>query len=118
MLWFRSLKVFVLLSERDSEWKWLGAIWNGVTLKAFVLSSENIAPIGDEPTPLLAFSLNVYFAIQIIKIKENLTKLYEKHNTANKSYDELAKAMERDNYLSADEAVAFGLADKVVSRKT
>ena len=55
---------------------------------------------------------------EIIKIKENLTKLYEKHNTANKSYDELAKAMERDNYLSADEAVAFGLADKIVSRKT
>ena len=55
---------------------------------------------------------------EIIKIKENLTKIYEKHNTANKSYDELAKAMERDNYLSADEAVAFGLADKVVSRKT
>ena len=55
---------------------------------------------------------------EIIKIKENLTKLYEKHNTANKSYDELAKAMERDNYLNADEAVAFGLADKVVSRKT
>jgi ATP-dependent Clp protease protease subunit len=55
---------------------------------------------------------------EIIKIKENLTKIYEKHNTANKSYDELSKAMERDNYLSADEAVAFGLADKVVSRKT
>ena len=55
---------------------------------------------------------------EIIKIKENLTKIYEKHNTANKSYNELAKAMERDNYLSADEAVAFGLADKVVSRKT
>ena len=55
---------------------------------------------------------------EIIKIKENLTRLYQEHNTANKSYDELAKAMERDNYLSADEAVAFGLADKVVSRKT
>lgn len=55
---------------------------------------------------------------EIIKIKENLTKIYEKHNTANKSYDELVKAMERDNYLSAEEAVAFGLADRVVSRKT
>ena len=41
-----------------------------------------------------------------------------KNITPNKSYDELAKAMERDNYLSAEEAVAFGLADKVVSRKT
>ena len=56
--------------------------------------------------------------LEPIKIKENLTRLYQEHNTANKSYDELAKAMERDNYLSADEAVAFGLADKVVSRKT
>lgn len=55
---------------------------------------------------------------EIIKIKENLTKIYEKHNTAKKTYEQLRDAMDRDNYLSADEAVAFGLADKVVTRKT
>ena len=55
---------------------------------------------------------------EIIKIKENLTKIYEKHNTANKTYEQLRDAMDRDNYLSAEEAVAFGLADKVVARKT
>ena len=54
---------------------------------------------------------------EIIKIKENLTKIYEKHNSAGKTYDELREAMERDNYLSAQEAVEFGLADKVIERK-
>jgi|TARA_B100001105_G_scaffold255050_1_gene252741 ATP-dependent Clp protease protease subunit len=54
---------------------------------------------------------------EIIKIKENLTKIYEKHNSAGKKYDELREAMERDNYLSAQEAVEFGLADKVIERK-
>jgi len=55
---------------------------------------------------------------EIIKIKENLTKIYEKHNTAKKTYEQLRDAMDRDNYLSAKEAVDFGLADKVVARKT
>lgn len=55
---------------------------------------------------------------EIIKVKENLTKIYEKHNTANKTYEQLRDAMDRDNYLSAKEAVDFGLADKVVARKT
>ena len=54
---------------------------------------------------------------EIIKIKENLTKIYETHNSAGKTYDELREAMERDNYLSAQEAVDFGLADKIISRK-
>jgi len=54
---------------------------------------------------------------EILKIKENLTKIYEKHNSAGKKYDELREAMERDNYLSAQESVDFGLADKIVERK-
>ena len=43
---------------------------------------------------------------EIINIKEKLTKPM-KNITLNKSYDELAKAMERDNYLSAEEAVVL-----------
>jgi ATP-dependent Clp protease protease subunit len=54
---------------------------------------------------------------EILHIKENLTKIYEKHNSAGKKFDELKDAMERDNYLSAQETVDFGLADKIVSRK-
>lgn len=33
-----------------------------------------------------------------------------------KTYDEIADACERDNYLDADEAIAFGLVDKVIGR--
>jgi|TARA_R110002167_G_scaffold59398_2_gene168259 ATP-dependent Clp protease protease subunit len=54
---------------------------------------------------------------EIIKIKKNLTEIYVKHNSVGKTYDELVDAMERDNFMSAEEAVAFGLADKVIERK-
>lgn len=33
-----------------------------------------------------------------------------------KTYDEVADACERDNYLDADEAIAFGIVDKVIGR--
>jgi len=55
---------------------------------------------------------------EIIKIKKNLTEIYVKHNSVGKTYDELEAAMERDNFMSAQEAVDFGLADKVIVRKT
>lgn len=55
---------------------------------------------------------------EILKMKKNLTETYVKHNSVGKTYDELAAAMERDNFMSAQEAVDFGLADKVIVRKT
>lgn len=55
---------------------------------------------------------------EIIKIKEKLTKIYEQHNSKGKTYDELKQAMERDYFMSAEEAVDFGLADKVVTKKS
>ena len=55
---------------------------------------------------------------EILKMKKNLTEIYVKHNSVGKTYEELASAMERDNFMSAQEAVDFGLADKVVIRKT
>ena len=54
---------------------------------------------------------------EILKMKENLTRIYEKHNSKGKTYEELKAAMERDNFMSAQEAVDFGLADKVIVRK-
>lgn len=55
---------------------------------------------------------------EIIKMKKNLTETYVKHNSAGKTFEELEAAMERDNFMSAQEAVDFGLADRVVVRKT
>ena len=51
------------------------------------------------------------------RINERLTQLYVKHNTANKTYDELYEAMKFDTFLSAEEAVAYGLADKVITNR-
>jgi len=52
-----------------------------------------------------------------VHINKRLTELYVRHNTAGKSYDELFNTMKFDTFLSADEAVAYGLADKVVSKR-
>jgi len=54
---------------------------------------------------------------EILKMKENLTKIYEKHNSKGKTYDELVKDMERDNFMSAEEALEYGLIDKIVEER-
>jgi ATP-dependent Clp protease protease subunit len=52
-----------------------------------------------------------------IRINKRLTELYVKHNTAGKKYEELFETMKFDTFLSADEAVAYGLADKVIEKR-
>ena len=54
---------------------------------------------------------------EILAMKRNLTKIYVDHNSAGKTFDQLSADMERDNYMSADQAVAYGLADKVISKR-
>lgn len=52
-----------------------------------------------------------------VRINKRLTELYVKHNTAGKTYEQLYEAMKFDTFLSADEAVAYGLADRVVTKR-
>ena len=54
---------------------------------------------------------------EILAMKKNLTQIYVKHNSAGKTYDELASDMERDNFMSAQQAVDYGLADKVIEKR-
>jgi ATP-dependent Clp protease protease subunit len=54
---------------------------------------------------------------EILKMKRYLTDIYVKHNTAGRTYDELSADMERDFFMSAEEAVAYGLADQVLSAR-
>jgi len=56
-------------------------------------------------------------AQEILKMKEYLTNIYVKHNTAGKTYEQLAADMERDYFMSATEAVAYGLADQVIDKR-
>ena len=47
------------------------------------------------------------------KVNKRLTELYVHHNTAGKTYEELFETMKFDTFLTAQEAVDNGLADKV-----
>lgn len=51
-------------------------------------------------------------AKELVRTKEKLTQIYVKHT--GKEYDYLAKTMERDYYMSAEESKNFGLIDHVV----
>jgi ATP-dependent Clp protease protease subunit len=51
------------------------------------------------------------------RLNQRLTELYVKHNTAGKTYEELFETMKFDTFLSAQEAVDNGLADKVIESR-
>ena len=56
-------------------------------------------------------------AQEILKMKQYLTEIYTTHNTGGKTFEQLSADMERDFFMSATEAVAYGLADKVITRR-
>mgnify|MGYP000290615826 CR=1 FL=1 len=56
-------------------------------------------------------------AQEILKMKKYLTEIYVKHNTAGKTFEQLTADMERDNFMSAEEAVAYGLADRIITKR-
>jgi ATP-dependent Clp protease protease subunit len=51
------------------------------------------------------------------RINTRLTELYVRHNTAAKTYDEMYELMKFDTFLSAQQAVDLGLADKIVEKR-
>jgi ATP-dependent Clp protease protease subunit len=54
---------------------------------------------------------------EILKMKDTLTRIYKEHNTGGKTLKQLSADMERDYFMSADEAVKYGLADKVMTSR-
>ena len=54
---------------------------------------------------------------EILKMKRELTQIYVNHNSADKTFDELSHDMERDFFMSATEAVSYGLADRIVEKR-
>jgi ATP-dependent Clp protease, protease subunit len=54
---------------------------------------------------------------EILEMKKNLTNIYVKHNSAGKQFEELAKDMERDFFMSAQQAVDYGLADTLITKR-
>lgn len=54
---------------------------------------------------------------EILEMKKNLTNIYVKHNSKGKTFKELSKDMERDYFMSAQQALDYGLADKVLTNR-
>ena len=55
-------------------------------------------------------------AKEILALKERLNKIYSIHT--NKSESEIKKALERDNFMTPNEAKDFGLIDEVVEKRS
>jgi ATP-dependent Clp protease protease subunit len=51
------------------------------------------------------------------RLNQRLTELYVRHNSQGKTYDELFDTMKYDTFLSAEQAVENGFADKVVEQR-
>ena len=56
-------------------------------------------------------------AEEILKMKKNLTEIYVKHNSKDKTFAQLTADMERDKFMSAEEALNYGLIDKIIERR-
>ena len=54
---------------------------------------------------------------EILAMKKNLTEIYVKHNSAGKSFEQLTSDMERDNFMSAKQALDYGLIDKIIEKR-
>lgn len=54
---------------------------------------------------------------EITKMKTMLTELYVQHNTAGKTYADFEKDMDRDTFMSASEALAYGLVDRIITKR-
>ena len=55
-------------------------------------------------------------AKEVLSLKERLNEIYSKHT--GKTVDEVKSALERDNFMSAESAKAFGLIDEVVEKRS
>ena len=56
-------------------------------------------------------------AQEILKMKEYLTQIYVDHNSVGKTFAEFSADMERDNFMSAKEALAYGLVDEIITKR-
>lgn len=54
-------------------------------------------------------------AKEVLRTKARLNEIYERHT--GQKLDIIEAAMERDNFMTGDEAVAFGLIDEVVAKR-
>ena len=56
-------------------------------------------------------------AKEILRVREQLNRIYKTHLTKEHSLEEIEKVMERDFFMGAEEALEWGIVDKVLRRR-
>jgi ATP-dependent Clp protease, protease subunit len=54
---------------------------------------------------------------EILKMKRELTLIYERHNSKGRTFDQLTADMERDKFMTAEESLEYGLIDHIVTKR-
>tara|TARA_B100000795_G_C22631225_1_gene372684 strand:+ start:28 stop:618 length:591 start_codon:yes stop_codon:yes gene_type:complete len=65
----------------------------------------------------MASDIEIQFK-EIQHFKKMLTDLYVKHNSAGKTFEDFERDMDRDTFMSAEEALAYGLVDEIIEKRT
>lgn len=54
---------------------------------------------------------------EITYLKKRLTEIYVQHNSQGKTYEDFERDMDRDKFMSAEEALNYGLVDRVITKR-
>jgi ATP-dependent Clp protease protease subunit len=54
---------------------------------------------------------------EITYLKKRLTEIYVSHNSKGKTYEDFERDMDRDKFMSAQEALEYGLIDEIVTKR-
>lgn len=54
---------------------------------------------------------------EITYLKKRLTEIYVRHNTTGKTFEDLERDMDRDKFMSAEEAQNYGLIDQIITKR-
>ncbi|KAF2007957.1 hypothetical protein P154DRAFT_614372 [Amniculicola lignicola CBS 123094] len=56
-------------------------------------------------------------AKEILRVRQKLNRIYQKHLTKERSLEEIEGLMERDYFMDAKEALEFGIVDRILERR-
>ncbi|PSN62625.1 hypothetical protein BS50DRAFT_577534 [Corynespora cassiicola Philippines] len=56
-------------------------------------------------------------AKEILRVRDQLNRIYQKHLTKEKSLEEIERYMERDYFMDAQEALEFGIVDRILEKR-
>ena len=56
-------------------------------------------------------------AKEILRVRDQLNRTYQRHLTKERSLEEIEKYMERDYFMDAQEALDFGIVDQILDKR-